>query len=48
MKKVVIGILIFIFFPFNVFAMDIVSKSAIVVNRNNGDILFEKEKNLLI
>ena len=42
MKKVLLFLILFI--PFNVFALDIniESKSAIVVNRENDEVLFEK------
>lgn len=46
MKKIIVILLLFICFPFSVLAIDIESKSAIVVNRSNGEILFEKEKDL--
>lgn len=47
MKKLLI-ILMCLFLPVNVFAnnLEIESKSAIVVNRNTNEILFEKEKDL--
>lgn len=43
MKKIVLVLIMLI--PFNVFAnnLDVVSKSAIVVNRSSDDILYEKE-----
>lgn len=46
MKKVFLIILVCLFLPLNVIASNIESKSAIVVNRNTSDILFEKDKDI--
>ena len=43
MKKFFI-IFLLVFFPVNIYALEIDSTSAIIVNRNNNEILFEKNK----